>query len=343
MAEIIEMLTLRTYSKLLVGAVLILIYYGALVKSHEAGLAVPDWPTSFGENMFLFHPSKWNGIIYYEHLHRLIASVIGALTLILALWMWVVEKRKTVTHLGFVALAAVIAQGVLGGLTVIYLLPAAISVSHGVLAQTFFCLTIIIAYAHSREWSERAEVVVNEPTRKLFRYGVFVTAAVWIQLIFGAVMRHLEAGLAVLDFPTMAGSYLPGFDSNMLSQINSDRETLFLLPVNMQQVAVHILHRGGALFVLLVSLLLFAQAYKSWGKLGQAVRRSVIVYGALLIVQISLGILTIYSVREPVLTSLHVVFGAALLGSTVMLCVRCYGKKTVRHISPPPLAKPLPA
>src|SRR5664279_3991408 len=99
-------------------ATLFLICSGGMVTSKGVGLAVPDWPTTFGYNMFLFPVSKWVGGIFFEHTHRLIASTVGFLTIILTVWLCLDEERPWVRRLGFIALAAVILQGVLGGLRV---------------------------------------------------------------------------------------------------------------------------------------------------------------------------------------------------------------------------------
>ena len=117
-----------------------LIFVGGLVTSTESGLSVPDWPTTYGWNMFTFPFSKWVGGIFYEHSHRMVASFVGVLTIILTVWTWLREERAWVRWLSAAALGAVILQGVLGGLTVIFLLPAPISTLHACLAQTFFCL-----------------------------------------------------------------------------------------------------------------------------------------------------------------------------------------------------------
>src|SRR5262245_41798500 len=119
---------LHAFACLMVGATLLLICAGGHVKSNEAGLSVPDWPTTYGQNMFTYPPSKWTGGILWEHSHRLIASSVGFLTIVLAVVLWLYEPRKWVRWLGVAALAAVILQGVLGGLTVWYKLPAPISV-----------------------------------------------------------------------------------------------------------------------------------------------------------------------------------------------------------------------
>src|SRR5258707_1612530 len=99
-------------------ATLLLICSGGMVTSKGVGLAVPDWPTTFGYNMFLFPASKWIGGIFFEHTHRLIASTVGFLTIILAVWLWFLDPRRWVRILGIAAVGAVILQGVLGGLRV---------------------------------------------------------------------------------------------------------------------------------------------------------------------------------------------------------------------------------
>ncbi len=121
-----------------------LIFLGGLVTSTQSGLSVPDWPTTYGWNMFTFPFSKWVGGIFFEHSHRLVASFVGFLTVVLTLWTWLGEKRGWVKWLSATALGAVILQGVLGGLTVLFLLPAPISTLHACLAQTFFCLVIAV-------------------------------------------------------------------------------------------------------------------------------------------------------------------------------------------------------
>src|SRR5262249_57170157 len=117
---------LHGFSKLAAGWTILLILAGSLVTSHGAGLSVPDWPTSYGWNMFTFPPSMWVANILYEHGHRLVASTVGFLTIILAVWLWFAE-RGWLRWLGVVALGTVVAQGVLGGLTVLFFLPPAIS------------------------------------------------------------------------------------------------------------------------------------------------------------------------------------------------------------------------
>ena len=143
---------LHRFSKFVVACTVLLILAGSLVTSHDAGLSVPDWPTSYGWNMFTFPPSMWVANILYEHGHRLIASTVGFLTIVLAVWLWLTESRRWLRWLGVAALGAVVAQGVLGGLTVIFFLPAAISTAHAGLAEVFFCMTVAIALFTSPRW-----------------------------------------------------------------------------------------------------------------------------------------------------------------------------------------------
>jgi len=136
---------LHRFAKLVAAATIILILAGSLVTSHDAGLSVPDWPTSYGWNMFTFPPSMWVANILYEHGHRLIASTVGFLTIILAVWLWSSEPRRWLRWFGVGALGAVIAQGILGGITVLFFLPDAVSTAHAGLAEIFFCMTVAIA------------------------------------------------------------------------------------------------------------------------------------------------------------------------------------------------------
>src|SRR6266581_869538 len=143
---------LHRFAKLVVACTVLLILAGSLVTSHDAGLSVPDWPTSYGWNMFTFPPSMWVANILYEHGHRLIATSVGFLTIVLVVWLWRSESRPWLRWLGVAALVAVIAQGLLGGLTVLFFLPAAISTAHAGLAEIFFCITVAIALFTSPAW-----------------------------------------------------------------------------------------------------------------------------------------------------------------------------------------------
>ena len=135
---------LHRFALFTAASTLCLIWLGGLVTSHSAGMAVPDWPTTYGYNMFFFPVSRWVGGVFYEHSHRLVASGIGFLTVILAVWLWLKEERSWLRRLGYIALCAVVLQGVLGGLRVTQMKDV-IGVFHATLAQIFFALLCSIA------------------------------------------------------------------------------------------------------------------------------------------------------------------------------------------------------
>ena len=140
---------LHLFAALVAAATGILIFAGGLVTSTESGLSVPDWPNTYGYFMFFFPLDKMVGGIRFEHTHRLIASTVGLLILVLAAWLWRAEPRLWVRRLGYIALVAVIIQGILGGITVLWYLPDPISIAHASLAQIVFCLTMTIAVVTS--------------------------------------------------------------------------------------------------------------------------------------------------------------------------------------------------
>ncbi len=185
------------------GATFLLILAGGVVTTTGAGLAVPDWPTTFGYNMFLYPWAKMTGGILYEHSHRLIGSLVGLLTLTLAVSLWTVERRRWVGWLGAVALAAVVVQGVLGGLRVV-LLADQLALLHGALAHAFFGLTASLALFTSQAWRTQATPLPAEVAGRLRGWCVSATVAIYLQIVLGAIVTHtgsrLDAhiGLAVL-------------------------------------------------------------------------------------------------------------------------------------------------
>ncbi len=193
---------LHWYATCVAGATFLLILAGALVTSNDAGLSVPDWPTSFGSFRM---PSMVGGVLY-EHGHRMIAATVGLLTVILALWLWRSEPRRWVRRLGGVAVLAVIAQGVLGGITVLFYLPVTISVGHACLAQLFFCVTVSLALFTRSEWRwpecrwpERRwddPKIEDLRTPSLRQLSAGTTVAIFLQLMLGAAFRHSGWGIA---------------------------------------------------------------------------------------------------------------------------------------------------
>jgi len=179
-------------------ATLSLLFIGGLVTGTGAGLAVPDWPTTFGTNMFLYPWSKMIGGVFYEHSHRLFASGVGFLTLVLALLLWVYDSRPWVRWLGVAALSLVIMQGVIGGLRVV-LLERTLAIIHGSLAQAFFALMVGLALFTSREWSENPQMIQDPEAQRVRRLCLLTSGLIYLQAIFGAVLRYtgsfLEAHL----------------------------------------------------------------------------------------------------------------------------------------------------
>jgi heme a synthase len=166
----------------------LLIIAGALVTSNDAGLSVPDWPTSFGS---WYKIPQLVGGVKFEHTHRMIAQVAGLLTIVLAFWTWRVEKRRWLRALAFGALGTVIAQGVLGGLTVLYFLPPPVSSAHAVLAQTFFSLAVVIAIFTGPRWvEEQPRVEFDQRRPSLFTLTLLSIFVLYVQLMLGAMFRH---------------------------------------------------------------------------------------------------------------------------------------------------------
>jgi cytochrome c oxidase assembly protein subunit 15 len=290
---------LHRFSKFLVACTVILILAGSLVTSHDAGLSVPDWPTSYGWNMFTFPPSMWVANILYEHGHRLIASTVGFLTIILAVWLWVAEPRGWLRWLGVGALGTVIAQGVLGGLTVLFYLPPAISTAHAGLAEIFFCLTVAIALFTSPGWS----AAPRADDGALRHLATTTTILIYTQVLVGATMRHTGAGLAIPDFPWMFGHIVPDHWD--------------------PKIAVHFAHRVGAL---VVTLGICATAAYVWSRHRDRceLTRPAMLLVALAAVQVTLGALTVLSRRDPWINSVHVVCGALVLTTSLVLTLRTW-------------------
>jgi cytochrome c oxidase assembly protein subunit 15 len=291
---------LHRFARLVVVCTLFLILAGSLVTSTNSGLAVPDWPTTYGWNMFTFPPAMWVGGIFYEHGHRLIASGVGFLTIVLAIWLWKVESRGWMKRLGAIALGTVILQGLLGGITVLYLLPAAVSTAHAGLAEIFFCLTVSVALFTSPGWIRGNSSVDDVWLR---RTASATTALVFIQILIGAAMRHTGAGLAIPDFPLMFGGLIP------------DRWS--------PGIAIHFAHRAGALIVGAAVLVTAAHVYYHHRDRMEFVRPARLLM-VLIVVQITLGALTILSRRDVWINSAHVVCGALVLAISLVLTLRSW-------------------
>ncbi|MBI2430235.1 MAG: COX15/CtaA family protein [Ignavibacteriales bacterium] len=319
----------------------VLIFIGGLVTSTGSGLSVPDWPTTYGENMFTYPIDKWIGGIKYEHGHRLFASFVGFLTIILAVWLALKEDRRWVKIAGFVALGLVIFQGVLGGLTVLFLLPTPISVAHGMLAQSFFCLVSAIALFTSEWW--RSEIVVIKKKEGYFLQLLAFAATIFlfIQLGFGALLRHTYSGMAVPDFPLAFGQLFPSLDPDSILQYNQEliRDGIkwpgdrMIAPY---QIIIHLVHRYWAFVVATVVGFAGFKIYRSVF-LPDSVRRNGKILIAAVVIQFLLGMFTVLTRKEVIITTAHVALGAFTLVIsviTLLQLMRVFGFRFTRiHFS----------
>ena len=298
----------------------LLIGLGGLVTSHEAGMSVPDWPNTYGYNMFLFPISKWVGGVFYEHTHRLLASVVGLLTVILAVWMWRRESRPWLRRLGLVAVILVIIQGVLGGLRVKWNMPG-LGVFHGTVAQVFLVLTFSFVLWTSRWWWQLTQSAPSVPvSRSLRRHVLYATILIFLQLMLGATMRHQHAGLAIHDFPLAYGQLWPDTSAEALARYNADREEVgFENPVTAFQIELQMFHRLGAVLIFLAVLACVWQARRQLGGRDILARLTAAWLG-LIFVQIGLGIETLHSNKAADIATLHVMIGALSLVTGALGC-----------------------
>lgn len=306
---------LRIFSKFLAIMTFFLIFAGSMVTSTGSGLAVPDWPLSYG---MLFPPMV--GGVFYEHGHRLLAATVGFFTVVMVLWIRARETRLWVKRLSALALLTVILQGMLGGITVLFYLPLLVSTAHAILGQTFFLITLFLAYSYSNEFFRTESQSANHVSH-FTKWAWGFLALVYVQLLLGALMRHAEAGLAVPDFPTMAGYWWPSLSSAAIQNINAERFMMGLDPVSTLQVGLHLAHRLGAIFVLAGGVFLTRQACYLLPKKSLAQRTAYWIMAALC-VQIMLGVTVILTVKQPLITSFHVWLGAGILGLSALLLMR---------------------
>lgn len=302
------MLWLHRYNQLLALATLALITAGGLVTSTDSGLAVPDWPNTYGYFMFSFPLSQMVGGILYEHGHRLIASIVGLLTIGLVIWLSRREHRRWVRRLGWLALAAVVTQGLLGGITVLYFLPPGVSISHAGLAQMFFALIVSLAIFTSHGWvirykrnSNDERAIIGDSVLRLLT--VLTPASIYIQILIGATMRHTGAGLAIPDFPLAFGELIP-----------PDWNTL---------IAVHFTHRVGAVIVTGLVVATGGHIWAHHTQRQELVRPATLMIGVS-VAQFTLGALTVLSERAVAINTAHVTTGALLFGTALVLGLRTH-------------------
>ena len=311
---------LHWYAVLVAASVLVLICSGGLVTSHGAGMAVPDWPNSFGYNMFLFPLSRWVGGVFFEHTHRLIASGVGLLTVALCVLTLMVERRAWVKWLAGVAVLAVIVQGVLGGLRVTEH-NALLGLFHGCLAQGFFCLVATIALVTSRFWRGIERAGQPGEIRALRFWAVTVTVMLFIQLALGASMRHSHTGLAIPDFPAAYGGFFPPLDAASIARINEVRATAQSAPpITSDLILLQYIHRGWAVLIV-IGLISVAIAILRNRQVPGAARSAARFWILLVVAQFLLGAWTIWSNKAADIATSHVFVGALTFMTGVLLCV----------------------
>ncbi len=287
--------------------VFVLVTLGAFTTSIGAGMAFPDWPLSNGS----VNPPGWLTEIdkFAEHAHRLSGTMMGLITVVLAVWLHRAEARPWLRRLGWWALGLVLFQGILGGTRVlldrihvpgfVMTLGQMLRIPHGVLAQVFVCMLLALAAGLSRPWIERAPALAGG-SRLVCRLGWWTVALLFVQLAVAATMRHNQAGLAIPTFPfsTAAGAVLPSAWDYRVALQFAHRLIAGLLAV-LFAVYGHVLAREPALPAVL--------------------RRAGFALVALLVLQVCLGAQVIWTGRSVVMTTGHVLGGASTLAATFVL------------------------
>jgi cytochrome c oxidase assembly protein subunit 15 len=304
-------------------AALLLICSGGMVTSKNAGLAVPDWPTTFGYNMFLFPVSKWVGGILFEHTHRLVASVVGFLTIILAIWLWRSENRKWVRYLGLIALGGVILQGILGGLRVT-MLKDQIGIFHACIAQAFLGVLVVIALVTTNFWSSLDEFRISQRKFSRIRFlAIAITMTIYVQLALGATMRHQHRDLSILDFPTANGVWIPDTSATTLAKINAWRDARGLSDVDGFQIWLQMVHRFVALLIAIGVITFCSRVWRDARQIS-ALRKLSLWWVVFLFSQLTLGAWTIWSNKAADVATTHVAVGAIMLSFGVSISAICW-------------------
>lgn len=292
---------LHRYAVLTSSCTFLLVISGGLVTSTGSGLAVPDWPLSYG----MFFPPMVGGILY-EHGHRMIAGTVGIMTMLLSLWVWRSEPRRWVRRLSAAAVLAVLIQAGLGGLTVIFLLPTAVSVTHAGLAMGFFSITCALALVTSPSWLgnvDREHSAVSAGSVSLPRLATTATLVIYAQIVIGAMVRHTGSGLACPDFPLCNGQVVPAIDSI--------------------GVALQLMHRLGAIGVAVMVIWVYRRVLKNYATIPTLVVPATIAL-TLVAIQLLLGALTVWNALAVEPTTAHVGGGALLLITMLTLTLRSY-------------------
>lgn len=314
------------------------------MTSKNVGLAVPDWPTTFGYNMFLFPVSKWVGGILFEHTHRLMGSLVGFLTIILAVWLWLNEDRRWLRKLGVIAVIGVILQGVLGGLRVT-MMKDQIGIFHACVAQAFLGLLVFIALATTRSWSSLTNLDLGLQKLSANKaLAIAITVAIYFQLALGATMRHQHRDLAILDFPTANGAWIPDTSAAALAKINTWRDTRALSDVTAFQIWLQMAHRFLALIIAIAIISFCGRVWKD-SQASLILKRLSLLWVILVCCQIALGAWVIWSNKAADVATAHVALGAVMLSFGVSISAICWriSRTGTNRARPPSAAQPMPA
>ena len=324
---------LRRFTKVVAVSTLFLIFAGAMVTSTGSGLAVPDWPLSYG----MFLPPMIGGILY-ETGHRLIAGSVGFLILLQALALQFFEPKKFVRKLGWLSLGCVLVQGLLGGLTVLFLQPHALSVAHGAVAEILLCLNVSIAFSTAAAGEKvplrlrSGQAPADEGVRRL---TTALPILVYSQILLGAIVRHMNAGVVFPDFPLSNGKLIPDFTSGA--------------------IVANFAHRAGALAVTIAILAVARACFRAKRFRGFAAALV-----ALVGCQIYLGMRVVFdyadnkalyhslvgqaALHHASITSMHVVTGAATLATSLLLALSARSeRRTTSQVVAPVMAQELAA
>ena len=338
------------------------------MTSKNVGLAVRDWPTTFGYNMFLFPVSKWVGGILFEHTHRLMGSLVGFLTIILAVWLWLGEDRRWVRSLGVIAVVGVILQGILGGLRVT-MMKDQIGIFHACVAQAFLGLLVFIALVTTKFWCSlsdgRGAVESGAPATpgleypiqipgspelappSLPRFSPFkaltiaITVAIYVQLALGATMRHQHRDLAILDFPTANGAWIPDTSAAALAKINAWRDARALSDVSAFQIWLQMVHRFVAV-IIAIAIVAFCVRVRREMRHFASLKRLSLLWVVLVFGQITLGAWVIWSNKAADVATAHVALGAVMLSFGVTISAICWRILQREIRTPPPTGAPKP-
>jgi heme a synthase len=287
---------LHAFAVLCAAATFVLIFVGGLVTSTGSALAVPDWPLAYGHLV-----PKLVGGVRFEYGHRVVAGVVVLLTIILALWIAMVERRSWVRKTAYAAAAVIVVQAILGGITVLYLLPLPVAVAHAGTAQALLCLMVAMAVFTNPKFGAGPQLAADAGRPRLAALATLTTAVTYVQILIGAVMRHLGAGLALPDFPTSFGHLIPPF-----------------LPI---AIDVNFVNRCSVVVVSIFVLWTVARVSRGYRDRPELTHPALLLI-ALLLMQLTLGALTIWSDRAVLPTTTHVAIGAAVLATSLVLTIR---------------------